>query len=364
MGVYLTLPPIILFLGTITNIYLKQYCSRKVFLVCAFIILFLLMGLRDITVGRDNYNYTNQFYMIGQVPFREAITEIIPSAPIYCLYNRLLYIIYPQAIFFSICNALIICICTAIFFYRFSNNIVCSVYCYITLYLYLSSFNITRQYIAVSLTLLAACLIDKRKILNATIVMLLAIGIHNTALIMLPIIPLLRVKFTPKIALINVFSCILFFITADPLIRYIIKIFAQIFPRYQMYLGKSELSVFDIGKGDNIYLKLFYLCFIVVAYCILIKNRKTVDPLPEEVSKLLLIVSIGLIIGMSNAANLALSRFFKYFEVYLCCFIPNIIELFGKKKFLIYYWCYILLWFPYLICLSRNFDGVVPYSLI
>jgi len=230
--------------------------------------------------------------------------------------------------------------------------------------LYLSSFNITRQYLAVSLTLLAACLIDERKILNATIVMLLAIGIHNTALIMLPIIQLLRVKITPKIAFITVLGCILYFIIADPLMKYFIKIFIQIFPRYQEYLGRSEYSVFDIGRGDNIYLKLFYICFVVVAYYIFIKNRKTLDPLPDEVSKLLLIVSIGLVLGMSNAANLALGRFFKYFEIYMCCFIPNMIEYFGKRKFVIYYWCYLLLWIPYLICLSRNLSGVVPYSLI
>jgi len=364
MGIYLALPPIVLILGIITKTTIRQFDSRKIFLFSTYLILFLIMGLRGYNVGVDNWNYINLFYKIGQAPFIEAITKVIPSAPIYCLYNKLLYLICPHAVFFSLCNALVACICTGIFFYHFSKNVVFSVYCHITVYLYLSSFNMTRQYLAISLILLTTCLIDDNKILKAIIVYVLAVGIHNTAFIMLPIILLIRLKITPNRAISFAVSFIIFSLCADLLFEPFIKIFTQIFPQYQWYLGGYNPLVFDSGRGDNFYLKIFYLFFIIIAYYMVVKNRNNLHPIPNEVSKLLLIVSIGLVLGLSDAANLTLGRFFKYFEVYLCCFIPNVIELFGKKKLLIYYWCYILLWFPYLICLSRNLAGVVPYSLI
>lgn len=365
MGIYILLPPVVLLLGYLTKAKIKfkckQFDSEKLYLFCVFILFVLVMGLRSTKVGTDNSNYTQLFIRIGRAPFYEAITKIITSAPVYSFYCKIIYLICPNPVLWSMCNAAIICGCAVTFFYYFSENVVCSVYCFISLYFYLSSFNITRQYLAISLVLLAACLVIRRKEKCALLAILLAIGIHNLAFIICPFLIFLYIKITQKRAALFLIcgagGAILFRLVFE---RYIL-LFIRIFPRYAMYLGSSRHNVFkEIGRGNNLYLRLFYLAILIVPFCWIIFN-KTGAILPKKLEKILAIAFIGCVMGACNSSNLALSRVACFFELFMCCVIPNTIELFGRWKKILYFICYFLLIIPYGICLNRNLSGVVPY---
>ena len=64
MLVYLLLPPLILLPGLAVYLFPKEL--KKPYLWVMFILLALLMGLRDVTVGADHKTYATQFLALNR----------------------------------------------------------------------------------------------------------------------------------------------------------------------------------------------------------------------------------------------------------------------------------------------------------
>lgn len=339
----------------------------RIYNFLAFSLLFILMALRSDSVGADSSNYAQIFISIGKSNDWNAAFQVLDSAPVYVVLCRLGYMIMPAQQTYFILNAAIICICMSRFFRTFSNNLVLSVYCFVMLWFYATAFNIMRQYIAMSIVMLAFCLAKEKKKVAPVGLLLLAIGIHNTAAVCFPFLWLFMYDFhlTRKglvwITSISLVGGVLLNILFDPLIR----LFSYIFPRYGMYInGLASHSVYDQNRGDNIYLTIFYLGIIFLSVLVIWKQTKNGKSVSGEVSKMFIFSLIGVVLGLAMARNEALSRVRTYFTIFMCCLIPQTVRNSGnaRARVLYYFALYLVLLFPYAICLSRNLSGVVPYQ--
>lgn len=358
MYIYYILIFVLFFLGVLSN-FSGATDKRKFYLWISFTCLFFIMGLRAPSVGTDNLNYSLQFLIMGK---SKDFLNIIPSAPVYTIYNKLLFMIFPFRQAIIILNSLIICVCTALFIYHFSDNVVFSTFCYVALYFYFSSFNITRQYVAVSIILVAACAVDDKKIYWAIVLCALATGIHNLAIVFCPFLFLLKSKINKTTILTIGLGCIIFAIVFSSLFDPVVNMFAKVFPRYSMYLEGGRHRVTDTSQGRNILLTLFYFAFIIFDFFyILVKPSKTTENY-EHMKKILMISLIGATLGLVAANNLAISRVRTFFEIFMICLIPNTIKLFGRYKNIFYILCVLILMVPLTVRLSDNLSGVVPYK--
>ena len=358
---YLALPLIVLLIGAFCRNFVSPQKQDIAFIAISFSALFFLMAFRASSVGMDTANYARMYTMIGRAPFATAITGIIVSAPVYCFICKVTYLIChdPQAI--SVVSAAIICCCFAVFFYHFSENVMGSVYCFITLWFFSSSMNITRQYMAVALIALAYVTADEKRWIITIILALLSVGIHNTALLAVPFLFLNR----DHISLGKLLGTIVLGLVAILIIRFlfgtIATVFSRVFPRYSMYFGTASHSVNDEGQGDNILLIVFYLAFIALTVLIFLMDANEDDiENSMNLAKLLPMSVMGIVLGFVAASNLALGRIRVFYLITMCCLIPNAINR-VKYKEIFSIVCYAVMLIPYYISIDRNISSVVPY---
>lgn len=367
MTVYLMLPPMIMGMGLVCATHLSEKTRKKLFLILSFSILVFLSAFRANSVGTDSMSYAQSFLKIGKAHDLRTIFALMDSAPVYAIYCKLVYMIFPTEQAYFIFNAIIICACMLFFFNTFSDNLPLSVYCFVTLWFYCTSFNTERQYVAMSLAMLAVCMVYKKKKIAALCLMLMAIGIHNTAAVFLPIVLLFmfEIHITRKrlirIILIAIVSGIFLGLLFEPLIY----LFTRIFPRYARYVnGLAIHSVHEQSRGDNIYLTLLFLAVLVLSTVIIWVNTKNGGQVSDKLSKMYIMGLIGVVLGIAMARNIALARVRAYFTLSMCCLIPQALRYSGnaRVRVLYYFATYLILLVPYFICLSRNMSGVVPYQ--
>lgn len=358
---YLALPLIVLLIGAFCRNFVSPQKQDIAFIAISFSALFFLMAFRASSVGMDTANYARMYTMIGRAPFATAITGIIVSAPVYCFICKVTYLIChdPQAI--SVVSAAIICCCFAAFLYHFSENVMGSVYCFITLWFFSSSMNITRQYMAVALIALAYVTADEKRWIITIMLALLSIGIHNTALLAVPFLFLKQ----DHISLGKLLGTIVMGLIAILVIRFLFNTiavgFARIFPRYSMYFGAASHSFNDEGQGDNILLNVFYLAFIALSTLVFLMDASEDDiESSRNIAKLLPMSMMGIVMGFVSSSNLALGRARVFYLTTMCCLIPNVINR-VKHRELFSVACYAVMLIPYYISIDRNISSVVPY---
>lgn len=360
MSIYFIVPTAIVLLGIPCLKASSSDKKKKRYLFTAFTLLFLVMALRGESVGTDNANYSLQYLLIGN---SRDFMDIISSAPVYNLYNKLLYLVFPYRQAIVIANAFIICACTAVFIYHFSDNVVFSTLCFILMYFYLRSFNISRQYLSCALMLIAACKVDNRKLLPAIILSLLATGIHNLAIIFFPFLFLMHMKIKKEKILLISLACVIFTLAFSYIFPLVVNSFAKVFTRYQVYLGGGRHAFTDTGQGRNIILTIFYAVFLILDILFIFINDSSVMSGKKKLEKILIISMIGIVLGLAASQNLAVGRMRIYFSIYVICLLPNTIELFNKYKMPVYILSALILLVPFYIQLSDNISGVVPYKL-
>ena len=260
--------------------------------------------------------------------------------------------------------SLLVCSCVILYFYRFSDDVVMSVYCYVTLYFYCASFNITRQYLALALILLSICALDKGRKRAAAFIFLVATGIHITSLITLPFLCLFNMKLTKK--RLTVFLCGTAFATlgARFFLPILMKLFASFFPvYYDSYMTgyASHQVLTESGRGANIYLTVFYLAFVVYAAIVLRRQLYRQPYVSNRITQFFPFCLVAIVVGLGFAENLALNRAALYFRIAMCCMIPNAISYIGEGRTVVKICVYAITLVPYFICLSRNLSIVVPY---
>lgn len=226
----------------------------KMYVVVIGIVLTLFMGLRATTVGCDvvqyinRYNSANELYNLGT-----SYSEWGYNYLSYFFHNILNWDF--QAFLFIISLMCIASISVCI--YKYSDNALLSIITYLTIGNFTINMSGLRQTIAISLTIIAIFMAERRKPVKFYFLVLLATIIHNSSIVFLPVYFLWgrRINRKQGIILLGVASAAVFY---RSLLTPVITI-----------LSPKRYSKIDLAEGYAINILVILVPIIFCIYSVL-----------------------------------------------------------------------------------------------
>lgn len=157
---YFMLLGLYIFFGVIISVSFNKQVSKKIQSLLMIIIFGSISAVRAVSVGTDTQLYNNLYnwdYEAGNW------YRILGSKyPLYSLYTYLLHFVSDKSQTIVAVTSLIIIVTVAISIYYYSDNVLLSNILYVTLYFFFNSMNISRQFLAIGVLMIATvCLIQK-----------------------------------------------------------------------------------------------------------------------------------------------------------------------------------------------------------
>ena len=359
MTIYLLIVAYLALLGFVQGFLRDSAARKRVFLAMGFVPLFLVMGLRAPEVGIDTTPYEGYYTRIGKA---SDFMHIVNSAPVYSVYNKILYGINSDPQFLLMCSSLIICAGIAYFVYHLSENVVMSAFFYVAFYFFCNAMNGMRQAMALSLCLVAlAIVLKRRKWVLPLILCFLAFGVHNTCIVFVPFIfaPFIRVDKArvERFSLTLLAAVVVFAVTFTTLVG----IFAALFPGWYGQYVDVVFSSKYAATGRNLIRTLFYAALLLVYYV------KCVAPDYENQKCWLYLITLcGLALSTVFFQNYLLGeRIPMYYISPLIVIVPNLLQqLQGRLRILGFLVAVLVSAALLVVLLSGNYAGVVPYKAV
>lgn len=160
-----------------------------------------------------------------------------------------------------------------------------------------------------------------------------------------------------KIMIFSIFIFAIFIPIANLMIRY--------FPHYSSYVEGNKITQYGFGQGKNrsVIIMLLYFVFEIVLIYIFLSKKYKINNLKLHYSYIL-INFVGLIIGFMSLKSIMFSRIAWYFSIFSIIYIPYVFGFFkGKQKYVAKVLYVFLMIVPYLVQLSSNINGVLPYRI-
>lgn len=313
--------------------YLKErkYTKLNTFLKC--IVLFfalsipiIIFGLRDYSVGSDTKSYANIFNWIGSDFSLKNLTVYEFG---YSLLNAIIHSITDNfTVLLFVIGGIIVCL-TFFAILQLTEDSPVSIAIYMGLGLYAQSFNVMRQYLAISLILVGLVfLIKKNNWWMFLIFIVLATSFHTTAICAIVILPFKYIKFN-WIVLSSMGICAIIGIVLFP---YLVKLFDAIF--------KSTYydSYYTLFTGDLTIKNILYTVVILIALVLALISRNKVKGSGDEqrlkhfdfyLYNLVIFVILEI---MSMFTIDLLERVGLYFTFSILFIVPIILNSFDKKN--------------------------------
>lgn len=361
MGIYLCqiLIIIILGLGLHPN---TSRSGRKVFLWTSFVMLTLISGFRDVSVGVDTHYYVSMFENIDKISFATSRFE-----------NGFLYFL--SAIHWVSSNVSVFllassCICiglTCVFLDKHCDDVVLGMLLYVLLKSYFAQMALIRQSIATAIVMIAFSILlqgntVRRKVI-AALVLLLASSIHTLAIAaFVPYVvwvwPDRKIvkKLTPRNTL--KYSIILM-ATSFVLFPLILRVVGMAFPQYVLY--------FTGIWGESNYVASLFKLLIQFAFLIVgvyYFNRK--EELSDEDRLGMLMIMISVVVLTLSMRMEIWGRLAGLFTIYTALlWAPSFaasVRNFRNRRILktvifLFSLSFMIITFIY----RPEWDGVVPY---
>lgn len=325
--------------------------NKKIYIVVSFFILFLFMGFRDVSVGTDTKLYVSVFQNYSTMSWLDILTFKDPFIG-FAIFNKLVSLVSTNPHSILIASSGLICYLTGIFIYKNSNHVVYSTLLFVLFYHYLNSFNIFRQYIAIMIVINALPLLIKRQTFKYILVCLLAISIHNTAIMSLFLFPLSIIKFNKQsISIYTLIMCLTIF-----LVPVAMEKFAMLFPHYGMYFENQYMNY--SGYGLTI-LIVIYIAISLLAF--FSKSKVGNDGEKDKFMLLLMINNLAIITNIMSYRYFILYRVSLYYSIFLIIFIPMVFDKY-KKNSLLYFLFLLIMLVLFVSKLVSNDGQVVPYK--
>lgn len=358
--IYGALIGFLLLLGIIYHSEYNVALNKKRFVVITCSLLFVVMALRALTVGTDVKNVV-MIFMLNRPVFINGVNGFV-----YNLISKIGYMFAPFPQTILIINAAIICGVIAYFVYNNSKDAFLSIYLYITLYFYFSSFNIMRQYDAIAMCLMCYTACEKRKRALAILFAFLAFFIHSTSIVFfIALVAYKTITCLKRIDVQIVFGVILTFVLGyvfEPLLA----LFAKVFPHYEMYIGDAEVALNAYqSDGKKVLITLMFAGILEFSYATIIKTERKNSSflVGENVRIQLFFLMIAVALGFAGARLQLIARMESYFSVYAIILIPEFIRMIqARYRKIIYFFFVFVMLVPMFVQLKSNSSGVVPYA--
>ena len=360
MIVYIVLVFLILILGlSIKPDRSRQ--NRKFFIVLSFLLMTIIAGFRDFSVGTDTKTYVSLFHNIDVINFSTSRFE---TGFLYFL--KIIHSVIDNPTAFLLISSIICIGVSCRFIYEYSDDPILSVLLYITLKPFYFQMTGIRQAIATAFVMIAFMFImkqhNRRKTIGAIAFMILATQFHSMAIVafvpfVIWVFSRLRdaIRITPNS---TVKWTIITAVTAFIAYPYIMRLVSLVTPQYTNYF-------IGIWGESNYFASLFnmliQLVFLIVG-SIYLQNCE----ITETGKFSFLMICISVIINTLSMRMEIWARLAGMFSIYTgILFAPmftSAVE--NSKNRVVLKSCVFIFSFAYMLVtfiFRPEWDGVVPY---
>lgn len=336
---------------------------ERLYVLISIIQFTLFSGLRAASVGTDTQMYVNNYINNTSIDnnvytynFLRTITwriskgnyhiflMVIAFITTYCI----IYGIYRLCIIFKVHNKI--------------KFIFLSIANYLLYNFYLATFNTARQFLAVAICFLAVTYLIEHKYIKYSILEILAIGVHNTAIFTIVLLLVILLKKNYKNLVLIMCIAVLANYFAIPLIQ----LLTHYSNHYQLYTATNISSM--TSNGGMLLIGMLFLIINIVGLIYLKKLRKKSNFL--NCVYIAILGGAMYIIGMKSQMFLRIALYASIFNIVS---MP-IASLAYERKNVFLYRNVKLEWIPdflilfigigiYIYMLQNNFGDIVPYSL-
>lgn len=310
-----------------------RYINKRTFIICSFFIMAIILGLRGNSVGEDTKHFLSVFRYAQNISWKTALTsgtDVIYNTVYnvdlsievgYLVLNKIIASFTDNGQWLLILCAIATCSLVGKFIYDNTENVFMATYIFMCESLYMNSFNLMRQLLAMSIGIQAYTYLKRNNYKKAIMCIFLAFLFHKSSIVLLILIPLFWVKNNNKaIKYIVIIGISINFMI--PLLYQMLSIFL---PRYSNYLKVNHWGVSVNGK--------LLLWLIEIAICIFIWSRKIKD------KETFVIISCTIIYLALEFMGLNISMFQRialFFSVFLMFLFPKFSRYFSRNSKVLY----------------------------
>lgn len=288
----------------------------------AVLTLVIIFGIRDFSIGTDTESYRYIFNILGKdIELSSSEYEIgfsFLSIVINKIFNNfsIFLLLLGLIMYWNIISG----IC------QISKVPSISVMCYFCLRLYAQSFNLLRQYLALSFCFIALVyLIKNNSKVGFIVYVLMGFLFHKSAILFLIVLPLKYIKFNYKTIIVSVVCSVLIIIFLPNIIKGFDNITGS---NYYKYI-KLESSVFSISNISTIIVMICAVLLILLNFKKIKKNTTTSKEYNLFANMFLIFVCVFII---SNFSIPLVNRISIYFQPSILFLVPMIICSFKKLE--------------------------------
>ncbi|MEG2184647.1 MAG: EpsG family protein [Cloacibacillus sp.] len=231
---------VLVFCGAPTG---AQWSLRKKFYALFSILQFtFLAGSRAESVGWDTETYFVIFKIIDSSPGLTGAPWIEKGFVALCKGIALLG--GDARTLLYVCSFVTVSSCV-LFFYKYSNSLLYSMFVFISLPYYYTSFDILRQYLAFSIFLFGYSLVRQRRFFFFTLLIILASFFHKSAVLFIPLYFMYNIKWTHFKILFIIGTSILLYFYLTPMVLWSLNAInsASIYSKIGFWVGEFSGGV-------------------------------------------------------------------------------------------------------------------------
>lgn len=300
--------------------------NKKTFCYVASFQMFVILALRDVTIGMDLANYYAGYEYIGTLSFNEMISKLhlIKVADLiypfsyesgYVVINWIISHLGFSFHGFLVIVAAFTMISVGHFIYKYSTNCWISYTLFAGLSMYTYSFGILRQTIAVCLMLWAVQMIENKQKVKFLLCIFVAFMIHRTAIIVVPLCYLSNIKITKNLIYKYFLACLAWMFIAPAFYSRVISFILS-------YLGKTRYINSSYALNKQIVL-MFTILLLTALFCD--ENIFSINSARIVMWGYMLSLPIE-VLGMCNDS---FARIIEYFFIFAIILIPLVIYNYG-----------------------------------
>lgn len=318
--VYLLLICWVLFIGIVFSHPYKSYNQDNLFLFLSFVPMTFIMGLRSVDVGIDTIEYAEIFEIVASESWNNLFEDFyyLGIEIGYALFMKCCSCISNDYYVFQFIFSLLYCLGFGIFIKNNMQHRFFGAILFLCFGTYLSAFNIARQMFAVMIVANSIYFLKQQKIVQAIIIMMIALTIHISSILFL-IVPLCYVLQKSKLIYFVPFLLIIGFY----LFEGALQLTSDLLVDYQSYYDNTANHRTTIGFSIIIYATITLLSVIAIYFSL---NQET----EQRLYAIFSLMYVGFVF-MGTSINY-IERLGLYFTPFVLLLFEYFIEFIGRKS--------------------------------
>ena len=227
--------------------------------------LFLLLALRDISVGKDLHIYENIFETSSKTPF-EKLSKMKWEIG-YTAYNKLISMVSTNYRFFLIVTAIVTLLPIYHLYSEEKKYSFLSILLFVNMPCFLMIFSGLRQAIAISIGIWVYLSLEKKKYILSVALMVLAMYFHTSAFILILLYFAFFVKVKTKHLIFIIPAMIAIYMYRIPLLKFVIEVMPE---QYEEFYGELKQT----GAIGTLLLFLVFSIFSFIVFDEKMMTRK------------------------------------------------------------------------------------------